>query len=361
MSDRGHQRYRIAPDRTPSGPATSPCGVRRTPSLVVSACWLYAGAVMVIWAITRWSPPESWPVHLILYGPRWVLALPLLPLIFLAARRRSWWSSPPLGIAAAAFVAFWGFVQPGWRLASDDAPSKPFLRILTCNVQYGDLRVEALAELVQENRPDLVLLQECRLANPGAILSRQGWHVRTEGEFFMASRFPIVGFSVLRRPDKAYRVIAARAEVSWSGQTISVVSAHLMTPRKGLEAIIKSPVRGFGTFREVAAVQHLESGLLRQWVADAPGSILMAGDFNLTVEHPLYRRDWSGYTNAFSATGWGLGQTMSTRRIGLRIDHILDGPKWRPDRCWVGPDVGSAHRPLLAEMTWIGPPDDPSD
>ncbi len=80
----------------------------------------------------------------------------------------------------------------------------------------------------------------------------------------------------------------------------------------------------------------------------------MAGDFNLTAEHPLYRRDWSGYVNAFSGASWGLGETMFTRRIGLRIDHVLAGPDWRPVRCWVGPDVGSAHRPVLADLSWSG-------
>ena len=74
------------------------------------------------------------------------------------------------------------------------------------------------------------------------------------------------------------------------------------------------------------------------------------------AEHPLYRRDWAGYTNAFSRTRWGPGHTMFTRRIGLRIDHLLAGAGWRPERCRVGPEVGSAHRPLVAEFAWLGPP-----
>jgi endonuclease/exonuclease/phosphatase (EEP) superfamily protein YafD len=161
-----------------------------------------------------------------------------------------------------------------------------------------------------------------------------------------------VDFEILRRPDKRYRIVAVRAKVSWSGKTIPIVAVHLLTPRDGLEAVIASPLRGWHRFREVAAVQRFESGMLRQWVEECPGSIVLAGDFNLTAEHPLYRRDWSGYTNAFSWAGWGLGHTMFTRRMGLRIDQVLCGSAWRPDRCWVGPNVGSAHHPVVAELTW---------
>jgi vancomycin resistance protein VanJ len=203
MSDRGHKRYRIAADAVPHGPATLPRNDLRISRILVAVCWLYAATVMAAWAFARWSPPELWLVHLLLYGPRWVMALPFLPLIPSVAWWRSRWSFPPLAIAATAFVAIWGLVLPGWEPATGGGPARPTLRLLTCNVQYGDLRVDALAALIRDARPDLVLLQECRLADPEAVLGRVGWHVRTEGEFCVASRLPIVGFSVLRRPDKA--------------------------------------------------------------------------------------------------------------------------------------------------------------
>ena len=351
MTDTGHRRYRIA---NPPGPPASPGDTRRISLAIVAASWLYAGTIGATWAIVRWSGAESWPVHLLLYGPRWALALPMVPLIPLAAWRRSRPAAAALVASAAGFLALSGFVFPGWSRGEGDGQARPALRVLTCNVQGGDLDVGALANLIREARPDLIMLQECRLPDPGAALGLVGWDVRAEGEFCLASRSPLVGFSALRRPDKAYRTVAVRAEVSCSGRMIPVVSVHLMTPRKGLEAIIRSPVGGVGAFRESSRVQALESGLLRRWVGDAPGSILMAGDFNLTAEHPLYRRDWTGFGDAFEGSSWGLGETMFTRRIGLRIDHVLGGPDWRAVRCRVGPDVGSAHRPVLADLSWVG-------
>jgi endonuclease/exonuclease/phosphatase (EEP) superfamily protein YafD len=41
-------------------------------------------------------------------------------------------------------------------------------------------------------------------------------------------------------------------------------------------------------------------------------------------------------------------------KTAVRIDHILAGPGWRCRRCRVGPDAGSPHRPVIADMTWVG-------
>jgi vancomycin resistance protein VanJ len=355
MSDSGHRRYRIAGHPAAADPAPRTPIVRRgTPRpTVVATCWAYAAATTGLWGLSMWSPVEAWPVHLLLYGPRWLVALPAFILAPWAAIRRSRRSAAALAAAAVGFVAFWGPVLPH---RFGPGPPGPGLRLLTCNVQFGDLVVADLAALIRETGPDLVLLQECGIADAGAVLGDGRWETRAEGEFLLASRLPILGFEALRRPDKAYRPVAIRAELSWAGGPISVVSTHLMTPRAGLEAIIHNPAGGFGVFRDVASTQRAESALLRRWVEDTPGPLLVAGDFNLTPEHPLYRRDWSGFANSFSAAGSGLGRTMHTRSIGLRIDHVLAGPGWEPTRCLVGPDVGSAHRPVVADLTWTGRP-----
>ena len=63
---------------------------------------------------------------------------------------------------------------------------------------------------------------------------------------------------------------------------------------------------------------------------------------------------WDDYTNAFSKAGFGFGETRWTTMrgitFGVRIDHILTNEHWRPQRCWVGPDVGSDHLPVIADL-----------
>jgi endonuclease/exonuclease/phosphatase (EEP) superfamily protein YafD len=76
----------------------------------------------------------------------------------------------------------------------------------------------------------------------------------------------------------------------------------------------------------------------------------VAGDFNAPVESVIYQESWGDWTNAFSAAGWGFGRTRMSRWIRARIDHILSDDRWVVHRSWVGPDVGSDHRPLFAEL-----------
>ena len=75
----------------------------------------------------------------------------------------------------------------------------------------------------------------------------------------------------------------------------------------------------------------------------------------MPVDSTIYRRDWSNYRDAFSDAGLGYGYTewpqKSGRLVGVRIDHVLTGPGWRCRRCWVEPDVGSDHLPLLADLS----------
>jgi vancomycin resistance protein VanJ len=272
-------------------------------TLIGASSWLYVAFVLGLWGWIQWSPAESWPSHLFLYGPRWIVAVPVLVLVPLAVWLRSSWTVVALVASAVGCITIWGWNVPVGKLWPGDAGARPKLRLLTCNVQYGDLRTGDLAKLIREVQPDLVLLQECDLKNLPSVLGQEGWHVRSATEFCLASRLPIERFETLRRPDKSYRIVAVRAALVWSGQRISIVAVHLMTPRDGLEAVISAPLRGLTTFREVAAVQRFESGMVRRWVEECPDSIVVAGDFNLTVEHPLYRHDWSGYTNAFSRAG----------------------------------------------------------
>ena len=84
------------------------------------------------------------------------------------------------------------------------------------------------------------------------------------------------------------------------------------------------------------------------------GPTVIVGDFNLTDDSAIYRRYWSRYRDAFATAGLGWGYTKFTRRIGVRIDHVLAGPGWQFRNCWVGPDVGSDHRPVLADVFWVG-------
>src|SRR5271165_2647241 len=55
----------------------------------ITACtWLYVAAVAAVWLLLRLGGDRWWFSTLILFGPRWFLALPLVPLGLLAALAR---------------------------------------------------------------------------------------------------------------------------------------------------------------------------------------------------------------------------------------------------------------------------------
>jgi endonuclease/exonuclease/phosphatase family metal-dependent hydrolase len=351
MNDIGPLRYRIINGVATLVPTEKPRSALRTARRITPIlCWGYAIAVLGFWALVLASPVAFWPIHLILYGPSWLIAAPALVLIPLVIWLRLRWPAVAVGLALLGFLGVSGFNVP-WRGQAGSA-TRPghALRILTCNVQGKDLKIPVLAKLIQEARPDVVCLQECTLKNPLIDLGLTAWHVETSGEFCLASRYPIQEFAELRRPDKAYRTVAVRARLSLPEKDIPIAVLHLMTPRRGLEPLVEKKVSGLAAFREIAEVQRMESHLVRHWVERAPDTLVLAGDFNLTCEQPLYRRDWSDYRDAFAWSGWGWGHTMLTRLIGLRIDHILSGPRWEATRCEIGPDVGSAHLPVIADL-----------
>src|SRR5271166_3108675 len=124
----------------------------------------------------------------------------------------------------------------------------------------------------------------------------------------------------------------------------------LISPSNGLRAIRQHPERIGINLQENINVRRLQSELASRWAEAFPGPKLLAGDFNLPVESAIYRLYWSRYTNAFSISGWGLGHTRFTPWHGVRIDHILVGPGWQVEyKREVGPDVGSDHRPVIAD------------
>jgi vancomycin resistance protein VanJ len=331
---------------------------RRWPSTTVAVCvWLYLAAVLAVWLLLRLAGDRWWFATVILFGPRWLCALPLAvlaPAAVLFQRRLLW------VLATAAIVVFvpvMGLCIPWARLAAGDGPS---LRVLTCNVK-GQCNNAALDDLIEQTAPDIVALQGCW----GDVHIRwpTGWHVRQEAGFVVASRFPVVLPGSVHSWQLAGNwphVDMFHCAVRADGREIEFCSVHLRSPHDGLDAVrdrktLLRPSDGPILDAEIEE-RRLESEDARRFVRDFGPASILAGDFNMPVDSSIYRRYWSDYRDAFSDAGLGFGYTewprLRVRLLGVRIDHVLTGKGWRCRRCWVGPDVGSDHLPLLADITW---------
>jgi endonuclease/exonuclease/phosphatase (EEP) superfamily protein YafD len=313
--------------------------------------WLYLAAALYI-ALLLWAAPESWWLATFLrYSPSWVWALPAAGLVpaALVLRRRS--LLPVLAGLVVVVGPVMGFCLP-WRCWFA-APSAPALRVLTCNLDGDAANVAAFSRLVAESGPDIVALQES--PDRKSIRWPEGWHFgRQTAGVVLASRFDIhevdhFDFLGLGMGGEAFV-----NELTTPEGKFSFVNIHLPTLREGIAAVEESALDGVGRLQEVSEKQRDATDLTRGAVDRAVGPLLIAGDLNMPTTSAVYRHYWSPYTNAFSVAGLGFGYSKYTSWHGVRIDHVLAGPGWRFRRCWVGPDVGSDHRPVFADVERTG-------
>jgi endonuclease/exonuclease/phosphatase (EEP) superfamily protein YafD len=336
---------------TKPGPEHVPGRWRRRAALAVEvAGWLALAVAVAGWAAVRAG--DLWaPGTLLLFGPRWVLALPpvlLLPAA-IALRRRALVAVVPALVVAAGPVA--GCCVP-WGRLGPDPPDGPRLRVLTCNMHFAAGDPDPLVRLVGEARPDVVVVQEWFGAARSDASFGAGWHTHRVPRLFLASRHPIRRADPLGDNSTGERGLVMRYELDTPAGAVTVFNLHLASPRSGLGALVGLDRRGLDEVRANSELRWRQSEFVAAQAARVAGPVLLVGDFNTPPESAIFRRLWSGYADAFTEAGWGWGYTFRARRMAVRIDHVLVGSGGRATACWVGPDVGSPHNPVLADVAW---------
>jgi vancomycin resistance protein VanJ len=314
----------------------SALAVSYTVSLAILCAWMY------------WRGDVGRFATLLLFGPRWMLGVPLPLLVVLALI----WRRRMLGVLALAMVIllvpFMGLVVH-WPAGSDTPIS---FRLLTFNVSRRLVDIPRLAQMIAETHPDLVVLQE---GDQYADYHwPRDWQTIVQDEFIVASPWPLKKREFLPHPWALTTKVVARFEVQAPGRTVQLFDIHLRTPRAGLDAVLKRKNDATQKLDNVLEERNVESITTSRWIASFEGAKLVAGDFNMPVESAIFRRDWTGLNNAFSESGLGFGYTKLTDigplRYGTRIDHVLYDDQWQCVRAWVGENLGSDHLPLFADF-----------
>jgi endonuclease/exonuclease/phosphatase (EEP) superfamily protein YafD len=271
----------------------------------------------------------------------------ILAVVAAVCRPRLLW--PLLAAGLIVLGPVMGFRIPRWS-APEVRPGAPPLRVLTCNTQGSHLDKARFRSLIEETGPDVVLCQEWSEANALPVFGESGWHVYQGHGQCLASRHPLRLVRVLEGSALGGRGALVHCEWATPRGSVQLVGLHLASPREGIEAVLGRKFAGVPDLEANIARRRHESEVARNWVDEIRGPLLLAGDFNLPDDSAIYARYWSEFSDAFQGAGLGWGYTKYTRLFGARIDHVLAGPGWRFRRCWVGPDVGSDHRPVIAEV-----------
>jgi vancomycin resistance protein VanJ len=321
-------------------------------TLAVSS-WSFPVLLLGLWLVLRTGADRWWPVTVLMYIPRWPLLLPLavlVPTAVLLRPRFLWLHALALLLIVGPIM---GFCVSLSSLNSPDSPGAR-IRLLTCNVHRQQLDARAFSEFLSVSQPDIVTLQDWTHVLAPELFTEAGWHSERDDELFVASRFPIRRIADVRAGRWSGKGSVACYAVEGPFGTLNLFNVHLASPHEGLQAVFDRAPGAVTTIEVNMVERRVESIAASSYARETEGRVLLAGDFNTPVDSAIYSDEWSRFTNGFSSVGNGFGYTYYTRRASLRIDHILAGPGWHFRRCWIGPQVGSPHRPVVADIEWEG-------
>lgn len=315
-----------------------------TASIWVGLC----GVWLAFCHLSLFLPTDNW-LH-VLFGmlPPFVLLLPSFFVLFiLFFRFRSQWQAIGifLGLNFLLGLPLLGFEIPNKPLGHSVLPTSSKLKVMSFNVHYYSRRLTKALDLIKKEQIDVLLLQEIKgedeLMHTWLAKELGGWHIFHEGETAIVSRWPLTNIRSVPLPVEDWRrIISADIE---SPQKFRVLSIHWTI----------DPFFEGGDFLKLGADaqrQNLEAMLAEAAKTDLP--LVIGGDFNNPPRHGLSRTLAGQMTNCFEEVGWGPGWTFPSSYPVLRIDHLLVNKGFRPLHCWVGPEVGSDHRPLMAELAF---------
>ena len=327
--------------------------------LVTILCWAYV-ALAALLVIVAWGlGDEWWPGTILLFVGRWVFLLPLIGLIPAALFARAWLLLP-LTLATTLIVG----PLMGARVGLEGmmpAPEGTKIRVLTFNTGAGAGAGVDLEFLLEAWNADIVAFQECTHSVQDAI-ARLGkpWSHHEERGLCMITRFPIRAVSIMDRKtleeinEKGGGIGGSGDVIRYDLETpaglVHFTNVHLETPRKGFEAFFTRAGGAFELLKQNTKLRDAESRLARRHV-DAGGiPLIVAGDFNTTIESRIFQRHWGDFKDAFTAAGFGFGMTKYNGWIRVRIDHVLTDDSFGITHVELAEDRGSDHRPVIADL-----------
>jgi vancomycin resistance protein VanJ len=319
------------------------------PKSIAAAIWVgLCGVWLALCHLSLLLPIDNW-LHVI-FGmlPPVFLFLPcFFVLLILVLRFRSQWQAIGvfLGLNFLLGLPLLGFEIPNRPVGHSILPSSSKLKVMSFNVHYYSRRLTKALDLIKKEEIDVLLLQEIKgddeLMHTWLARELGGWHTFHEGETAIVSRWPLTNIRSVPLPVEDWRrIISADVEGPYKFRVLSI---HWTI----------DPFFEGGDFLRVGADaqrQNLEAMLDEAAKTDLP--LVIGGDFNNPPRHGLSRQLSQNMTNCFEAVGWGPGWTFPSSYPVLRIDHLLVNKGFTPLSCWVGSDVGSDHRPLIAELVF---------
>jgi endonuclease/exonuclease/phosphatase family metal-dependent hydrolase len=287
----------------------------------------YPLALLIFIVSLRFVGEKWWGTTIALYLPRAPFALPLLPLVvaitWLGPRKLLWTQLFAFGL----LLELMGF-RVAWP--TPPTPGALHLKIVSCNTNGVALGAARILKPLLARNPDIIVLQEVGSDSwPRLRQLVPGYEVREFGQYWLASRFPIVETS------GHWQFVAYRIKTPVG--PIMLFNVHPVSPRDGLETI-----RGDGLRHQVLRGDLLNTqarmvvarntairleqlqGIAASAHTYAELPILIVGDTNLPDLSWAFAHWLGEYSDGFAAAGSGFGYSFpSPRHPWMRIDRVL--------------------------------------
>lgn len=323
-------------------PDARPIPRRRGARVAALVCWGYLLLIAGLIFYLRTRGDHGRLATIILFSPRWIFAAPVVlmfPLVIYRGCRL-----PILLLIFAALFPLMGFCIGWHRFGSGNEDGQP-MRIVTFNLHLAETSNPDLVKFMAGTHPDVLALEE----TPGDLnrsdLPADLTHIVRRSEMCLASRYPIVSVTTIRED------IAYRYTLKTPAGPVDFIGVHLSSPHVAIrDAIDGQDLGPLELARNITNRRDEAEKLRKQIEQTTDGPLVIAGDFNLAPDSPLYTQNFSALSDAFESTGLGFGWTYFHQFTMVRIDHVVFNRFFTCKSCMVGPRLVSPHRPVIADL-----------
>jgi endonuclease/exonuclease/phosphatase (EEP) superfamily protein YafD len=231
------------------------------------------------------------------------------------------------------------------------------LKIISSNILILNRNYDKVISFVRADRPDIAIFIEVdepwaeKLASLKDILPyASDLPLSFELGIAVFSRVPLKNVAVeyfgTDSTPSQFKRASIVADLEVEGQTISLIATHPTTPIKP---------RVFNS-------RNIQLEAIAKYIQTLKHPVVMAGDLNITMWSPYYRKFISdaGLRNAREGFGilptWPTDKAQSrlvariSKLVAIPIDHCLVSPAIAVQNIRTGPNVDSDHLPLITDL-----------
>ncbi len=261
--------------------------------------------------------------------------------VLLAAMLRWRMVAVVIAVLAIPHAAALSSVVPFGTAQAVAAATETPVRVSTVNAYWSNWDGAALFGYVTETDPDVLVIQEADRRWRGTLLQigaqyphavPEDW--REARDVIVFSRFPILGGT--RRFPEGQGFHYQTADLDVDGRAVTVIGVHPPLPAG----------------HRFTAMRNAYLAAIAEVADRSQHPVIVAGDFNSTVWSPHFAdlMDDSGLRNAADGRGWRPTWPSWLPLAGIPIDHILVSDHFTVQAVRRGPNIGSDHYPVTADL-----------